>query len=105
MLEGIFSILSGLRGIYIASQLNQDAWASLHSGATSKGSSSQSVEPKDLVSLITFNGGSLWSPIRGPSRDEEGRNITDCAEMQDSIGGCSLHLAQQLSKKVTAVLL
>jgi hypothetical protein len=63
--------------------------------------SGQSIEPKDLVSLITYNSGSLWSPIRGPSRDEEGRNISDCAELQDSIGGCSLHLAQQLSKKVT----
>jgi hypothetical protein len=62
--------------------------------------SGQSIEPKDLVSLITYNSGSLWSPIRGPSRDEEGRNISDCAELQDSIGGCSLHLAQQLSKKV-----
>jgi len=54
------------------------------------------------VSLITYNSGSLWSPIRGPSYDEEGRNFTDCAEIIDNernFSGCSLHLAQQLSKK------
>ena len=94
----IFNNFVGLRGIYIASQINQDAWAKLHSGSPSKGSSGKSVEPKDLVSLITFNGGGLWSPIRGPVQDEEGRNVSDCAELPD--GGCSLHLAQQLSKKV-----
>jgi len=52
--------------------------------------------------VITFNSGGLWSRIRGPTQDEEGRNITDCQLIDNDPNSCSLHLAQQLSKKFPA---
>lgn len=87
--------VQGLRGIFIASQISMDFWKTLSANKTP-----MSVEPKDLVSLITYNGGSTWSPLEGPVHDSDGRKISNCTEIQfEGRSFCSLHLAQQLSKK------
>lgn len=85
--------IQGLRGIYIASQIKH----SLDEDSILP----RQIQPEDLVSLITFNQGALWTPIKGPSTDEEGRNITDCwgPEGLKTRIHCSLHLSQQLSMK------
>ncbi|KAJ6624911.1 Oligoxyloglucan reducing end-specific cellobiohydrolase [Mycena sp. CBHHK59/15] len=46
-------------------------------------------EPKQLKSLITFDDGSTWSPIRAPSVDSEGKRVK-CNPADTEI--CSLHL-------------
>ncbi|KAF9224207.1 Oligoxyloglucan reducing end-specific cellobiohydrolase [Gyrodon lividus] len=43
--------------------------------------------PKKLRSMITLDDGSSWSPLRAPSQDNEGKQIS-C----DSSDACSLHL-------------
>ena len=45
--------MEGLRGIYVASQIAN--------GSMGK----ESVQPDDLVSLITFDQGGMWSKIQG----------------------------------------
>ncbi|KAF8264511.1 Oligoxyloglucan reducing end-specific cellobiohydrolase [Lactarius quietus] len=56
-------------------------------------SNAQDVEgrdvPKQLKTLITFDDGSSWSPLRPPSEDSEGHRIS--CEPSDS-DTCSLHL-------------
>jgi hypothetical protein len=82
--------VQGLRGIYIASQIRDLSTTDL-----------KNIQPEHLQSLITFDQGGLWTPIKGPKTDEEGRNITDCQQLGDSDSRykCSLHLSQQLSMK------
>ncbi|KAJ7132166.1 vacuolar protein sorting/targeting protein 10 [Mycena epipterygia] len=46
-------------------------------------------EPKQLKSLITFDDGSTWSPIRAPSKDSAGQRV-QCNP--DDVDICSLHL-------------
>ncbi|KAF7309568.1 Sortilin [Mycena indigotica] len=46
-------------------------------------------EPKLLRSLITFDDGSTWQPIRAPSKDSSGQRV-GCNT--DNIEDCSLHL-------------
>lgn len=46
-------------------------------------------EPKQLKSLITFDDGSTWSPIRAPSTDSGGQRV-QCKP--DDVDICSLHL-------------
>ena len=79
--------IDGLRGIYIASQIIDSA----------NPSTLRSIHPKDLRSLITFDQGAIWTPVQGPKTDEDGRNFTDCVNIQDY--KCNLHLSQQLSMK------
>ena len=86
--------VDGLRGIYIASQIH-DSWNSAtHTG---NGNFLRSISPNDLRSLITFDGGAIWTPIKGPKTDEEGRNFTNCENMRGY--ECKLHLSQKLSSK------
>ncbi|XP_012150619.1 sortilin-related receptor isoform X2 [Megachile rotundata] len=69
--------VEGLRGIYIASQV--------------KGSpKSGSIGPEHLVSLITFDHGATWNPIKPPTANHEGFFIR-CTN-------CSLHLSQRFSQ-------
>ncbi|XP_076656222.1 sortilin-related receptor isoform X2 [Halictus rubicundus] len=70
--------VEGLRGIYIASQVN---------GTPKSGT----IGPEHLVSLITFDHGSTWNPIKTPTVNYEGFHI-HCYE------GCSLHLSQRFSQ-------
>jgi hypothetical protein len=46
-------------------------------------------EPKQLKSLITFDDGSSWQPIRAPSKDSSGQRVS-CNP--DDAETCSLHL-------------
>ncbi len=73
--------VEGLRGIYIANQIRSE---SINKG---------SIEPEDLVSLITFDQGGTWANIKGPKTDDEGRNFSTCKS-----DPCTLHVAQKLSK-------
>ncbi|XP_033333706.1 sortilin-related receptor [Megalopta genalis] len=70
--------VEGLRGIYIASQVK---------GTPKSGT----IGPEHLVSLITFDHGSTWKPIKTPTVNSEGFHI-HCGE------GCSLHLSQRFSQ-------
>ena len=106
--------VDGLRGIYIASQIIESAVL------TTNGTPNlRSISPNDLRSLITFDGGefclsffpksavcllifffplgAIWTPIKGPKTDEEGRNFTSCKNIRGY--QCKLHLSQQLSTK------
>ena len=99
--------VQGLRGIYIASQIDSESMKH------------EDVQPQDLKSLITFDQvggewrqhiffqnsrlftctvlhaqGGVWSKIAGPETDDEGYPYPGCDH-----GGCSLHLSQQLSKR------
>ena len=76
--------VDGLRGIYVASQIANGSMAK------------EAVQPDDLVSLITFDQGGMWSRIQGPETDEEGFQFPQCRANKAS---CSLHLSQQLSKR------
>jgi hypothetical protein len=75
--------VDGLRGIYVASQILE--------GSMKK----KTIQPDDLISLITFDQGGMWSKIQGPETDEEGFKFPKC----EGKPGCSLHLSQQLSKR------
>ncbi|KAH7881943.1 hypothetical protein F5I97DRAFT_1932104 [Phlebopus sp. FC_14] len=45
--------------------------------------------PKKLRSMITFDDGSSWTPLRAPSRDNEGNRVScDTSDLEQ----CSLHL-------------
>ena len=104
--------IQGLRGIYVASQIINIADPTTISR----------IEPKNLKSLITFDQGAIWTPIKGmmiifiwwrkklfftsfffllsilgPKTDEEGRNFTEC--VGSPVYRCNLHLSQQLSSK------
>lgn len=70
--------VEGLRGIYIASQVK---------GTPKSGS----IGPEHLVSLITFDHGVTWNPIKAPTANHEGFLI-HCAK------DCSLHLSQRFSQ-------
>lgn len=70
--------VEGLRGIYIASQVKE----SPKSGA---------IGPEHLASVITYDHGSTWNPIKAPTVDNDGFPIP----CQDD---CSLHLSQKFSQ-------
>ncbi|XP_046384186.1 sortilin-related receptor-like isoform X2 [Ischnura elegans] len=74
-----FHKVEGLRGIYIASQISNI--------------SVPGVRPEDLKTVITFDMGGKWWPLKAPKVDNEGRPI-NCS-MAD---GCSLHLFQRFNK-------
>ncbi|XP_017764096.1 PREDICTED: sortilin-related receptor-like [Eufriesea mexicana] len=70
--------VEGLRGIYIATQV--------------KGSpKSGFIALEHLVSLITFDHGATWNPIKPPTANHEGFYI-HCTK------DCSLHLSQRFSQ-------
>eukprot|EP00095_Tigriopus_kingsejongensis_P005304 maker-scaffold337_size202799-snap-gene-0.21 protein:Tk05304 transcript:maker-scaffold337_size202799-snap-gene-0.21-mRNA-1 annotation:"sortilin-related receptor" len=73
--------IEGLRGIYIASQISE------------KSMNLDQIQPDDLITLITFDQGAMWSKVIGPETDEEGYKFPNCDH------SCSLHIAQQLSKR------
>ena len=77
--------IQGLRGIYVASQI------------VNPGQSLRTIQPKDLRSLITFDQGSIWTPVKGPKQDEQGNEFAECKELEGY--RCNLHLSQQLSQK------
>lgn len=66
-----------ISGIYIASQV-----ISKPIGHT--------IGPQHLASVITFDHGASWRPIKAPQFDNEGQP-TGC----DSRSNCSLHLSQK----------
>ncbi|XP_076622054.1 sortilin-related receptor [Colletes latitarsis] len=70
--------VEGLRGIYIASQVK---------GTPKSGS----IGPEHLVSLITFDHGATWNPIKPPTANHEGFYI-HCTK------DCSLHLSQRFNQ-------
>ncbi|CAL4091361.1 unnamed protein product, partial [Meganyctiphanes norvegica] len=73
--------VEGIRGVFIASQI---------AGNYSK---EKDISPEHLTSLITFDQGAQWKPIQPPLKDADGIPIS--CKRED---GCSLHLAQGLSK-------
>ncbi|QQP39676.1 Sortilinrelated receptor_ L(DLR class) A repeatscontaininglike [Caligus rogercresseyi] len=77
--------VQGLRGVYIANQIRASYFDSKRSD----------IVPEDLKSLITFDLGALWSPIRKPRLDKGIRLPLNCSKK----GNCSLHLSQYLSNK------
>ena len=72
--------MNGLRGIYIASQLKENA-------------TSSQISPADVVTVISFDKGAEWKLLQPPKFDDEGQSI-DCPRSL----GCSLHLGQRLSQ-------
>ncbi|XP_046432202.1 sortilin-related receptor-like isoform X1 [Neodiprion fabricii] len=70
--------VEGLRGIYIASQVKETPKA----GA---------IGPEHLASLITYDHGATWNPIKAPDVDNDGFFIP-CHD------DCSLHLSQKFSQ-------
>lgn len=73
--------VEGLQGIYIASKV------------TSKPTSSLSLGPQHLASVITFDHGATWRPIKPPAFDIEGQS-TGCLPSNN----CSLHLSQKFGQ-------
>ncbi|XP_045536958.1 sortilin-related receptor-like [Papilio machaon] len=76
--------VEGLKGIYIASKVNSKSLIA-------------DIEPEHLVSLITFDHGVTWSPIKPPAEDENGKPLS-CIDTNDSEKSCSLHLCQKFSQ-------
>ena len=56
--------VGGVRGIYIASQLKENATA-------------KRIAPEDLITVISFDKGGEWKLIQPPRKDDEGQLI-DC---------------------------
>lgn len=73
--------VEGLRGIYIASKVLQQALNNKQFG---------SIMPDHLGSLISFDHGASWRPILAPTVDYEGQLI-NCSN-------CSLHLSQKFNQ-------
>nr|XP_018900989.1 PREDICTED: sortilin-related receptor-like isoform X1 [Bemisia tabaci] len=73
--------VEGMRGIYIASQ-------SQHTNETNT-----IIGVEHLITLITFNWGSEWKPLKPPTVDDEGQPII-CRLAE----GCSLHLSQKFAQ-------
>ncbi|XP_001688250.2 sortilin-related receptor [Anopheles gambiae] len=67
--------VEGLRGIYIASKMNRIPV-------------SETITPDYLMSVITFDHGNTWRPIKAPETDDEGA-LLNCGK------DCSLHLSQK----------
>lgn len=72
--------VEGLKGIYIASRVDSKAPVA-------------NVGPEHLISLITFDHGVTWSPIKPPTEDENGKPLNCHIE-----NSCSLHLCQKFSQ-------
>ncbi|CAH0727121.1 unnamed protein product, partial [Brenthis ino] len=72
--------VEGLKGIYIVSKVNQKTQGS-------------NIEPDHLISLISFDHGVTWSPIKPPTEDENGKPLNCHIE-----NSCSLHLCQKFSQ-------
>ncbi|KAL0266712.1 UNVERIFIED_CONTAM: hypothetical protein PYX00_009183 [Menopon gallinae] len=75
-----FHKVEGLKGIYIASQVQPDA-------------DSNNIGPEHLLTLITFDRGGEWRPVTPPPLDASGVPI-NCKLNE----GCSLHLSQKFSQ-------
>ncbi|CAI5485882.1 unnamed protein product [Closterium sp. Naga37s-1] len=82
-----FAALQGLPGVYVANQLSEyvEPPAAKHGGAGT-------TEEDDMTfarstTLITFNSGASWEPIKAPEYDTN-RHPIHC----DPRDGCSLHL-------------
>ncbi|XP_046384462.1 sortilin-related receptor-like isoform X2 [Ischnura elegans] len=74
-----FHKVEGLRGIYIASQISNI--------------SGTGIRPEHLTTVITFDMGGEWRPLKPPKVDNEGQPIK--CSMAD---GCSLHLSQRFNQ-------
>ncbi|XP_037293354.1 sortilin-related receptor isoform X2 [Manduca sexta] len=72
--------VEGLKGIYIASRVDSKAPVA-------------NIGPEHLISLITFDHGVTWSPIKPPTEDENGKPLSCHIE-----NSCSLHLCQKFSQ-------
>uniref|UniRef100_A0A6A7G8W9 Sortilin-related receptor n=5 Tax=Hirondellea gigas TaxID=1518452 RepID=A0A6A7G8W9_9CRUS len=75
--------VAGVQGVLIASQVSANYTKLPHS----------KVGPEHLSTLITFDLGGQWQPIRPPKSDAHGNPIA-C----DKSTGCSLHLSQQFAR-------
>ena len=60
--------MSGLRGVYLASQL-------------AEGVTEESLRPPNLTTLISFNSGATWQPVQGPKTDHEGNPVQGCYQV------------------------
>ncbi|KAG8226274.1 hypothetical protein J437_LFUL004831 [Ladona fulva] len=74
-----FHKVDGMRGIYIASQIANPDF--------------NSIAPEHLRSLITYDRGGEWKPIKPPKIDDRGQPIR-C----NATESCSLHLAQRFNQ-------
>ena len=63
-----FYRVSGLRGVYLASQL-------------AEGVTEESLRPPNLTTLISFNSGATWQPVQGPKTDHEGNPVQGCYQV------------------------
>ena len=63
-----FYRVSGLRGVYLASQL-------------AEGVTEESLRPPNLTTLISFNSGATWQPVQGPKTDHEGNPVLGCYQV------------------------
>lgn len=70
--------VEGMRGIYIASQIKDIP-------------KDKAIGPEHLVSVITYDHGTTWTPLKPPKVDSDGFLIT-CND------NCSLHLSQKFSQ-------
>ncbi|XP_071441297.1 sortilin-related receptor-like isoform X2 [Hetaerina americana] len=74
-----FHKVEGLRGIYIASQISTLTFTG--------------IGPEHLTTVITFDMGGEWRPLKPPKLDDEGHPIK--CKVSD---GCSLHLSQRFNQ-------
>ena len=66
-----FYRVSGLRGVYLASQL-------------ADGVTEDSLRPSNLTTVISFNSGATWQPVQGPKTDHEGNPVLGCYQVSTS---------------------
>lgn len=65
-----FHKVDGLRGVFIASQLRPDYGPN-------------GLDPDDLITLITFDKGNTWRPVKPPLVDYEGQSIS-CEQVNEN---------------------
>ena len=60
--------VSGLKGVYIASQI-------------SAGVKEEEIKPSNVTTLITFDSGAEWTKVEGPRNDTQGYPIGGCYQV------------------------
>ena len=78
-----FYRVSGLRGVYLASQL-------------ADGVTEDSLRPPNLTTLISFNSGATWQPVQGPKTDHEGNPVLGCYQVCVSYVSISVQIHSPL---------
>ena len=75
-----FYRVSGLRGVYLASQL-------------ADGVTEDSLRPSNLTTVISFNSGATWQPVQGPKTDHEGNPVLGCYQVRALLFFCESFLS------------